>query len=443
MSDQKKPRINLKDRLGKGGGAAPAGGGAIPAPIVPGAAGVTPPPPGVADGQRDSTLPRDSGVPRDSGLPAAPVIAPPPSIKPSGIAPPPGVLGGINLPSFQPRAAPKKEVVSAEAQTIKVEVGEEVIAQRRKGIRNVIIGAVVAAAAGFGIGMVAGGGRADSAYKAAEKSAAVSLKEPVKNTMAALNQLADVLGKSNPASVGDDLDGLDRQIYPAELEEKLSKIIIPFGDKDIDGKQLPKSVLSVVIKFKSICDDINTEKSDLKNMVGGLEPPQPGVKDRKALKDALPAMWELLKTKPPYTQAVVLRGGSDKLVAELNPLKAELANDAKWPDALAVMTKKKNNQGGYDEKEESFNRFTGKIEGEKPLSILVYPGDARSRETVDAIVRGLKSQAQAIKNLLYGIDAPEGTGLSTRGILSRGEGAEGIGDELLKGLDQIERTQKN
>lgn len=435
MSDQKKPRINLKDRLGKGGGAAPAGGGAIPAPIgAP--AGVTPPPPGVSP-----DVPRDSAPPRDSGLPAAPVIAPPPSIKPSGIAPPPGVLGGINLPSFQPRQAPKKEVVSAEAQTIKVEVGEEVIAQRRKGIRNVILGAVVAAAAGFGIGMVAGGGRAESAYKAAEKSSAVSLKEPVKKTMEALNSLAELVGKANPASVGDDLDGLDRQIFPVELEDKLSKIVIPFGDKDIDGKQLPKDVLSIVIKFKAICDDVNKEKSDLKNLLGGLDP-TPGVKDRKPLKEALPAMWELLKTKPPYTQGVVLRGGSDKLVAEINPLKAELANDAKFPDALVVMTKKKNNQGGYDEKEESFNRFTGKIEGDKPLSILVYPGDARSRENADRIVAGMKAQAREIKNLLYGVDAPEGTGLSTRGILSRGEGAEGIGDELLKALDQIERTQK-
>lgn len=435
MSDQKKPRINLKDRLGKGGGAAPAGGGAIPAPVVPGAPGITPPPPGVSAEPQ-----RDSGIPRDSGLPAAPVIAPPPSIKPSGIAPPPGVLGGINLPSFQPRQAPKKEVVSAEAQTIKVEVGEEVIAQRRKGIRNVIVGAVLAAAAGVAIGMVAGTGRAESAYKAAQKDAAVALKEPVKNTMTALNQLSELVGKANPASYGDDIDGIDRQIFPAELEGKLAAINIPFGDKDINGKQLPKDVLATVIKFKQICDDVNKAKQDLKNLLGGLDP-TPGVKEKKPLKEALPAMWELLKTKPPYTQAVVLRGGSDKLVAELNPLKAEMANDAKFPDAFVVMTRKKKQDGTYEEKEESFPRFAGKLE-EKPGAIVVFPGDARDRSSADRIVGAIKGQAGVIKTLLYGVDAPEGTGLSTPGILSRGETTQGVGDELLKGLEQAELSNK-
>src|SRR5262245_50319255 len=104
--EKKKPKIDLKARLGK----------TVQGTAIPGA---TPAPPGV---ERTSAPPSGGEAARADGTPVpvqspAAAIAPPPSIKPSGIAPPPGIGGGIALPPFARQAAAKKEVVSAEAQT--------------------------------------------------------------------------------------------------------------------------------------------------------------------------------------------------------------------------------------------------------------------------------------------------------------------------------------
>jgi hypothetical protein len=169
------------------------------------------------------------------------------------------------------------------------------------------------------------------------------------------------------------------------------------------------------------------------------------VKEPKALKEALPAMWKEVETKPQYLQAVVFRGGGDKLLAEIDPLKEPMANDAKFPENLVVITKKPKQGGGYENKEETFPRFVGKgdlVDGSKSQSMVVYPGDKRSRENIDRIVGAIKARAQDLKNVIYGVEAPESSGGGTRGIVKRGESADGIGDELYNTLDQVEHTQK-
>ena len=107
MADDKgkKPKIDLKARLGK----TIQGGPAVPLP-VPGSQ----PPPG------DGTVPT------------------PPPPRAAGIAPPPGLSPGIPIPPFaQAKAqsvAPPKP--TAAQQTIKVEVGEEIHAERKKAKRR-------------------------------------------------------------------------------------------------------------------------------------------------------------------------------------------------------------------------------------------------------------------------------------------------------------------
>src|SRR5206468_3958242 len=105
--------------------------GAVPVPMPSG--GGMPPPMALDDAGRTSAVPSSS--------PSAP--APAPVARPSGggIAPPPNMSPGIPLPPFgpaarRPAAEPK---ATAQAQTIKVEIGEEIHQERKAASKRTAI----------------------------------------------------------------------------------------------------------------------------------------------------------------------------------------------------------------------------------------------------------------------------------------------------------------
>ena len=159
----KKPKIDLKARLGKTVHGVAAPGFAPPAP-GPIGTGSQPPPAASADGT------------------PVPIAPPPVSLKPLGIAPPPGIGGGISLPSFGPRPAPQPKAPkpSAEQQTIKVEVSEEIEAQRKQSRRNVGIAGLLAAIVGLAIGFVAGGRNESTSRSSRAVKGAGALQADVK-----------------------------------------------------------------------------------------------------------------------------------------------------------------------------------------------------------------------------------------------------------------------
>src|SRR5262245_23532909 len=139
--DKKKSKIDLKARLGKTGTLS--GGAAAPVPLpVPGASapGSAPPPP--ADSRPGAPAP----APSQGG-----------SVRPPmGLAPPPGITPGLPAPLF---AQPKKEreaKPSAQQQTIKVEVGEEIIKEREAARKRAALYAGIAAVVALGLGLAVG-----------------------------------------------------------------------------------------------------------------------------------------------------------------------------------------------------------------------------------------------------------------------------------------------
>jgi hypothetical protein len=317
MADDKpkKTKINLKDRLGRG--AAAGGGGVAPAamPIpMPGGGGM--PPGGLDDSGRTSNVPASSP---SQPAPGVSIPAPIPVARPSGggIAPPPGMSPGIPLPPFGPqRRAAAEPKATAQAQTIKVEIGEEIHQERKAARRMTAIVAILVAAVAGGIGFVAGGSKSagDRAKSAADGAGA--LEKDVKAANDKLKELDDKI----TAGAKD----LSEKKFPKDLVEALKSTNVPFDATNLENKQvgsLPSKVLRPLLNFTSAVQEVNKQKDALKNILGVAEAP-------------ITKGWK--EDKEPMVNFAVLVGGNGKY-AELTTVKEPFkyaGND--WPKDLTV-----------------------------------------------------------------------------------------------------------
>jgi hypothetical protein len=361
----KKPKIDLKARLGKTSqGAAPAG--IAPIAPTPSATGSQPPPAASADGT------------------PVPQVVPPPSLKPTGIAPPPGIApAGISLPPFARPAQPqpKAKPVSAEQQTIKVEVSEEVEAQRKKARRNVVIAGVIASVVGLAIGFLAGGrsestGRASRAVKGAG-----ALEADVKTATQKLKEFGAVLDQG--------LDDLDHKKYPGDLLTALSSTQIPFDETKFEGKyvgDLPPKTMRLLFSYTRGVADVNDKKDSLKNLLGILKP------------DVEKAWAE--EKKPVFNLSVIFKGGGDKTTVELVRNKEPFEID-KWPADYTVIGKEVREGRRVDADKKVTRWVKGDLTGSSPIAMPVDPASSNDF-TNERVVLQLKKGILDIKTMLEG-----------------------------------------
>lgn len=328
MSDDKskKPKINLKDRLNKTN----VGTQSVPLP-VPGSA------------------PSSPGAPQ-------------------GIAPPPGITPGIPVPPFaQPKAAeaapppPKPTVVQ---QTIKVEVGEEIIKEREKAKKQTIGAAIGTALLGIAIGYAVGGQAAKAERGKAVIQNAKSLMGDIKAANEKMKELDTLLGEA--------VEKLQKKEYPAELSGQLASIAIPFDGTKVDGgaiSGLKPSALRQLLKFTSSCDDINDKKDKLKSLVDYV-------------KDPVNKAWKEEK-EPVMNFSVMFRADQKGVIAELVPTKDPFDLGKDWPANYSIT---KIERGKPAEKK--LNRYT---KGDLPGTDVVVPVDPSST--------ALFTSQEAIRNL--------------------------------------------
>ncbi|HEY4122773.1 MAG TPA: formin [Byssovorax sp.] len=381
MADEKKKtKINLKDRLGRGGGAG-AGGGVVPAPMPsgPGAGAFVPPPMG-DDGNRVSGTP-DSGPDEARGSAPAPapaaIPAPPKAL---GIAPPPGMSPGIPLPPFgrpAPQAAAPK--ATAQAQTIKVEVGEEVVAERSKASRRAALYAIIAAAVAVPVGFVIGGAkdRGDRA-KAAQEGAGL-LSKDVKAADDKLKELTD--------KITDGAKQLGEKKFPTDLVTALGSINIPFDASNLENRQvgsLPAKVLRPLLNFTSAAQDVNKQKDALKNILTAAEKP-------------ITKAWKEEKD-PPANFAILFGRNGDKTYGELVPIKEPFPFGGKdWPGNITV-TKYENRKPA----EKKATRWVkGDLTGSDPIVVPAEPGSV-AQFSNDALVGRLSKALFELRETLEG-----------------------------------------
>jgi hypothetical protein len=262
MAEEKKPKIDLKARLGKGAGAA------------------TPPPPGVAP---SGGMP----VPATSSAPGAPIVAPP-AASSGGLPPPnvglpvpPGVpIGAAPLDPSNPLAAamaPQRQSLSPQmpAQPQRIEVDEMGLQEATKKARRTgMVFAGIALLMGVAGGFVGGQAQEAGSNRARAKQDAGDLKKDVDAAQGKLEDLAKKLeaGRDQLAPK----DPKAPRTFPKELAKQLAEVNVDFDGGKLAGRRFsgfPQDTSGQLFDFVTSVQALNDHKSAVKNLLTKLEKP--------------------------------------------------------------------------------------------------------------------------------------------------------------------------
>ena len=369
--EDKKPKIDLKSRLGKKTVGAP-GVGSIPPPQgLPSTPSTIPKP----------AVPVPAGVPNPSRVPAPPFAAP------QSVAPRMDTSNPYG--AMAPQAAP----VMAQPAAIKIEMDDEFVRAQKSGRSKVFVLCIVTAAIGAGIGF-AGGGISER-NKAADAAVvgAADLTTKVEGTTKKAAELADVLKSAK--------EKLTKGAFPDDEVSKLGAINLPFTAADLNGKGIGRfnpATLSMLIDFSTIVDKVNDQKEKLQNVLSG---------NKKAVQDFLDS-----QTKPSVRWSVVLGNGPGGPWATMQPVPTPfLAKDGdkpKWPDDIRIP------QG---DKQAVLKRYeSGNPIKEEGLFVPVDPGSQAAVCPSDVLFK-LRRELGDLEEVLRGNQNPgeEKTGLLESG----------------------------
>lgn len=383
MADEKKkPKIDIKARLGKTA-VGMSGGSSVPLPM-PGPAVGSAPPPSSDPGRISGSIP-----------------SPAPSVKPVGIAPPPGISPGIPLPPFgqQPvRKAPEPKPV-AQAQTIKVEIGEEVEAERKKASKKAAIYAVIAAVVGAGLGFVWGGASKTGDFTKRAQKGAADLEASVKTANEKLHELSD---KVNAGA-----EELSNKKFPEDLAQALGGIAIPFDATYLENKGVGNysgAVQRKVFRYTQAVTDLNNTKQTLTNLLGAAKTPV-----EKAWKEA---------SDPVANFSVTFRGDNKGMLAELVANKEPFPFSKDWPESFTILRQERTQQGAKTVEKKANRWKKGDLTGSDPI---VIPVDAASVAgfTSEQLVYKLAGALRDVREVLEGKkDDPTNP---TNGLIKDGE----------------------
>jgi hypothetical protein len=287
MAEEKKPKIDLKARLGKAGGA---GAGATPAPI-PDPRGSVPPP----------------AIP-------APVVG---GAAPSGRAsvPPPMITPGIPVPPFAQPARPVAAAPAApppKAQEIKVDVGAEVVEAQKKNQKFIGIAGVVGVLLGVAIGFNFGAGSTKKGQDEAARQGAAEVAKSVDESNAKIKLLGEKLKAAS--------DSMKAKKFPETFAADLGAINIPFDGDKIAGKgvgRYDQKTVSLLFQYMADVAALNARKDALKSLFGG---------QKKAITETLEAA-----DKPQVRYTLVLIKAPKGAVASIAPIADPFALGGDWP----------------------------------------------------------------------------------------------------------------
>ena len=263
MAEEKKPKIDLKARLGKGAGAAtppPPGAGGIPVPAASpqasgGGGGAVPasnPMPGYSAG---------GGLPVPLGIP----VGPPPAFgKPSNL----GAIDPSNplAAAATPYRAPAPP--GAHPQPQGIEIDEMAVQEARKGARKQgLIAGLVAAAVLGAIGYIAGG--AVETNKGRQKSVgdAKSLALDVAKSRDQLKTLSDKVEAGKNSLLKD-------KKFPDGLAKELSTINVDFDGTKLAGVRFSgfsQDTTSTLMEYITSVQTLNDRKTAVVGLLQRLQ----------------------------------------------------------------------------------------------------------------------------------------------------------------------------
>jgi hypothetical protein len=248
MAEERRPKIDLKARLGK----TPA-----PAPVaaVPQRAGL-----GAPIGQAPAPLPTPGGA-----LPGVPV------------GPPPGYAAaassGTSLDPNHPLAAvaaPYRPQTVAPPQATRIEVDEMAVQTAAKSARNkgFVGGAVLGIVLGV-VGYVAGGATEQGAGRSKSKADAVELSANVGKARESLKSLADKMEAGSKQLSGE-------RKFPDALAKDLGGINIDFDGTQLAGRRFsgfPQETTRGLVEFITAVQSANDRKLLIAGLLNRLQKP--------------------------------------------------------------------------------------------------------------------------------------------------------------------------
>jgi hypothetical protein len=324
MADEKKPKIDLKARLGKTavGGATPpppnVGGGGIPMPTP------APAPTGNAGGGgmgggggAAAPMPTPAtpkamgggGLPVPLGIP----VGPPPQFKSPALNLDPS--NPLAAAYAQPAAPPKPQ---APPQPQRIEVDELTVQEARKGARKqgLVVGIVFGLVIGA-VGYIAGGAQETNKGRSTSVAHAKALAVDVQKSRTQLSTLADKL------DAGRTTLGKDHK-FPDALIKELGGINVDFDGTKLAGVRFSgfsQETTSGLIEFISGVQAVNDRKTALQGLLTRLQKPM-----TEQLNDAA-------ANKPPKVLFVVLlnKDSAKNPFGVLAPLKTPIDLTANMP----------------------------------------------------------------------------------------------------------------
>ena len=220
MADQKKPKIDLKARLGKKSAAA------SPAP--------------------------------GSG-PASPGGAPP-------MAGPPGV--GPSSPFGSP--APVQQMAPAAPAAIRIEMDDEVVATRKRGVKRLLLAAAVACVAGVVLGTFMGSSMAARDSIEISLNGAQSLLKEVNASNAELAKLEGLVDDVRKALDPKNVDGSEAKL--AAIASQLGEVHVSFTAASLAGKgigRFKQGTLGALFAYATSAEEANALKERLQRRLSG------------------------------------------------------------------------------------------------------------------------------------------------------------------------------
>ncbi len=360
MSEDKKPKIDLKARLGKKTVSAPATG--------PG--GSIPPPAGI---------PKPSGV----GIPAPPFQSSHQTSRPA-----PMVDASNPYGAMEPAQAPR-----AEATAIRIEMSDDVMRAQRGGKTKVLVLAIITAIIGGFVGFTLGGASERGKGQDAAVEGAKDLAKDVDAANAKITVLADTLKSAR--------EKLGKATFPDDEVTKLGALNIPFAGSNLAGKGIGRfkaDLLTMLTDFASSAAEANASKEDLQHVLSG---------NKKGVQEFLDS-----QTKPQVRWSIIVSPTQVGPLASMQPVPAPFllgSEDKKtWPDSYELMS------GG---KKTVVKRYMkGDAATEDPTFIPVDPSTQALVCPSDVLVK-LRGKLSDLEEVLRGNQTPgeEKTGLLEAG----------------------------
>ena len=358
MAEDKKPRIDLKARLGKAQAAAQM-------PVVPGSrpsvggAGSVPPPPGIGGAP---VVPATDPF----GMPVAPV----------------------------PRAS-----VPPAAGTIKIEMDDEVVRAHTKTGKRLAMFSAVTLLFGALIGFFWGGRSEQGRQTQIAISGARDIAEDVEKSQAKIRELSDKV----EAAIKD----LGDKKFPDSFSADLGGLAIPFGAEKLEGRGIGKfnaRCQKLLFSYTQDVEALNDRKDALKNLFAG---------QKKAITELLASAgnpkvsWAVFAQKSPAH-------GPLAFLAPIAPKDVFTYKDEKWPGKFQIMASGQAVDTSRYDKGDVFSADT------RVVTFPLDPDSIASAFPNDVLVR-VRSELVKTKEVLNGKAGVPGGEDETAGVIKNGD----------------------